>query len=266
MGYSLKILNLGWGVQSWTMAAMVALGEMEPVNFAIHSDTSWESSETYQFSKKWTPWLENHGLKVITVNDKEQAAKALTPKTDIPAFSLHVETHKKGMLRRQCTGRWKIDPIRRYISKVLSERKILKSPKTVEQWLGITRDESQRAKASDVKFISHRFPLLELNMSRTDCYLWLRTKNLPNPGKSSCVICPYHSRSQWEKMKRKRPSDWKKAVEVDNALREVALPYLLFIHRQRIPLSEAIVIPEDFGATQLSLFEGDDFTANCDSG
>ena len=33
----MKIISLGWGVQSFTLAAMVALGELEPVDFAIHA-------------------------------------------------------------------------------------------------------------------------------------------------------------------------------------------------------------------------------------
>ena len=50
MNSKLKIISLGWGVQSWALAAMVALGELEPVDFAIHSDTTWERSDTYQFA------------------------------------------------------------------------------------------------------------------------------------------------------------------------------------------------------------------------
>ena len=54
----MKILSLGWGVQSFTLAAMAALGEIEPVDFAIHADTRHEFSGTYEFAKTWTPWLE----------------------------------------------------------------------------------------------------------------------------------------------------------------------------------------------------------------
>lgn len=36
---TLKVLSLGWGVQSWTLAAMVALKELPPVDYAVHADT-----------------------------------------------------------------------------------------------------------------------------------------------------------------------------------------------------------------------------------
>ena len=63
----LKVISLGWGVQSWVLAAMSALGELPKVDYAIHSDTQWEYEGTYKFAKEWTPWLEERGVKVATV-------------------------------------------------------------------------------------------------------------------------------------------------------------------------------------------------------
>ena len=64
---TIKVLSLGWGVQSWTLAAMSALGELEPVDFAVHADTTWECKQTYEFAERWTFWLEECGVKVVTV-------------------------------------------------------------------------------------------------------------------------------------------------------------------------------------------------------
>ena len=82
----MKIISLGWGVQSWTLAAMVALGELPPVDFAIHSDTTWERASTYEFARQWTPWLEERGVKVVTVSDKEAAQLVLRGRS-IPAYA-----------------------------------------------------------------------------------------------------------------------------------------------------------------------------------
>ena len=54
----LKILSLGWGVQSWTLAAMAALGEIPMPDYALHADTTHEMAGTYAHAEKWTPWLE----------------------------------------------------------------------------------------------------------------------------------------------------------------------------------------------------------------
>lgn len=168
--------------------------------------------------------------------------------------------------------------MRRYIAAELERRKLSKTPGVVEQWLGITLDEIQRAKDSDVKYITHRFPLLEKKMNRGDCMTWLKQHGLPSPGKSACVFCPYQNRRRWEAMKRKGGSDWEIALQVDEAIRDKRPPYPLYVHPDRKPLAEAVVIPEDFGAVQGSMFELvrdiaaaedngiDDADAECDSG
>ncbi len=254
-------LSLGWGVQSWTLAAMVALGELPPVDAAIHSDTGWERESTYQFSGAWTPWLESHGVKVVTVSNREQSRRVETHKTDIPAFTVG-KSAKGGQLRRQCTDRWKITPMRRWISQQLQTNGIAKKPGTVEQWLGITQDEWHRAKDSNVKYISHKYPLLEKGMSRTDCLQWLATNNLPSPDKSACVFCPYHNQSAWKRMRAENGRDWQTAVTIDTAIRNVRPPHALYLHSARLPLEDAVIIPESFGLTQGNLIPDD----VCDSG
>ena len=64
----MKAISLGWGVQSFPLAAMAALGELESVDVAIHADTTHESKLTYEFAARWTPWLEERGVRVVTVS------------------------------------------------------------------------------------------------------------------------------------------------------------------------------------------------------
>lgn len=264
----MKVISLGWGVQSWVLAAMSALGELEPVDFAAHSDTTWERKYTYQFAAIWTPWLEERDVKVVTVSNPERAGSLVNESKGvfIPAYTKDIDMGVFGQLRRQCTNDWKIVPMRRYISGELKRRGLAKTPGVVEQWLGITLDEWKRAKDSDVKYIKHRFPLLEMNMTRADCLFWLKEHDLPAPGKSACTFCPYHNALAWADMKREDGADWKQAVEVDAAIRDKRPTYPLFVHTARKPLDEAVVIPEDFGATQLSFLASDDDDAECDSG
>jgi 3'-phosphoadenosine 5'-phosphosulfate sulfotransferase (PAPS reductase)/FAD synthetase len=68
----MKILSLGWGVQSFTLAAMVALGELEPIDYAIHADTTHESALTYEFADRWREWLEDRGVLVVVVATHEK--------------------------------------------------------------------------------------------------------------------------------------------------------------------------------------------------
>lgn len=270
MSTSLRVISLGWGVQSFTLAAMVALGDLPPVDFAINADTGWERSHTYRFSEKWTPWLEAHGVQVVTVTNDTESTKLFallangTNAIKIPAFTdVTGDNHPAfftatrsgtGQLRRQCTHDWKITPMRRYIQSVRAGRQ-------VEQWIGISKDEWTRAKDADVRYITHRWPLLERNMTRGDCVTWLERHGLEVPGKSACTFCPFHDAHAWAELKRQNGHDWQQAVEVDAAIRDKRPPYPLYVHRSCKPLPEAVDIPEDHGLTQPSLFD-----APCDSG
>lgn len=50
----LRVLSLGAGVQSSTLALMMTRGEVEPAACAIFSDTQWEPRAVYT----WLDWLE----------------------------------------------------------------------------------------------------------------------------------------------------------------------------------------------------------------
>lgn len=265
----LRVLSLGWGVQSWTLAAMSALGVLPPLDVAIHSDTGFEMASTYKFAAEMTPWLLDHGVKVVTVS-RVQSSNSDAALSDIPAYTVSVADGVRGQLRRQCTGDWKIQPMRRYISSLLRDLGSGRPAGAVEQWLGITLDEAGRAKDSNVKYIRHRFPFLEKvwngrRFTRQDCIVWLQENSLPVPGKSACTFCPLHNKKAWESIKRAGGADWDEALRVDSLLRDKRPPYPLFVHRSGLPLDQAVSIAEDFGAVQLDLFAGDSL-AECDSG
>ena len=263
----LRVLSLGWGVQSWTLAAMIAMGEIEPVDLAIHSDTTYEMSGTYAHAEKWTPWLEEHGVKVVTVRPESLDGDNATMVDRfggvmLPAFTTQADG-TAGQIRRQCTGKWKIQPIRRYLRTILPSRP---RPGAVQLVTGISWDEATRVRDSEVAYIEHDYPLIDARIKRTDCVLWLENHGLDIPPKSSCVFCPYQSKNKWKELKRQGGQDWDKAVEVDLYIRDKRAggkDLELFVHPYRQPLAEAISIPEDIGAKQLMLGDGD---PTCDSG
>jgi hypothetical protein len=238
----MRILSLGWGVQSWTLAAMVALGELEPVDAVIHADTTHEATGTYDFARRWTPWLEERGVRVVTVS--ANSTQRIWAGEMIPAFT---NNETPGQALRTCTQRWKIAPIRRWLQ-------ANRNGAPVEVLLGISMDEALRMKPADVKYITHRWPLIERRMSRNDCARWLEAHDLEVPPKSSCVFCPYHNTAAWRELKQSGNGDWHKAVEVDQAIRKARPPYDLFVHPARIPLEEVdLRSPQEMG--QMSLWD-----------
>ena len=113
----LTYLSMGWGVQSFTLAAMVALGELPTIDLAIHADTGHEAQGTCDHARKWTPWLEERGLPVVTVRPPNNSVlrSDWSGSAMIPAFTLSQEDASRGQLMRQCTGDWNISPPRRYV-------------------------------------------------------------------------------------------------------------------------------------------------------
>jgi len=255
---ALRVISLGWGVQSWALAAMSALGVLPHVDYCIHSDTTYERAETYAFADKWRKWLIAHGIQVMTVREIfEYGADGVM----IPAHTTYLDGKPSGLLRRQCTDRWKIAPVRRWLRSELKRRKVDIYPGSVEQWLGITLDEFQRMKTSRVKYIKNVYPFIDLRMTRHDVTLWLKQQGLEVPVKSSCVMCPFHSRGSWREIKESGNGDWQRAIEMDEIVRNMRPDYLAYVCEQRKPLFECdFSNEEDHG--QMTLWEN----AECEGG
>ena len=244
-----KVISLGWGVQSFGLAAMSALGVLPKVDAAIHADTRHERQETYRFAEKWTPWLEEHGIKVVTVQSRqtEPISKVNNPGIKIPAHTTTLDGQPSGSLSGRCTFEWEILPINRWILKNLGSN--------TEVWLGITLDEVERVKASRDKRLINRFPYLEMldrPWRRSDVITWLINNGLEVPAKSGCYFCPFHGLSTWREIK-KNKADWSKAVELDRQIRHFLPDFVCYLSSSRIPLEEVdLKTPEDYG--QLTLF------------
>ena len=261
----LKILSLGWGVQSWTLAAMAALGEIPMPDYAVHADTTHEMAGTYAHAEKWTPWLEEHGVRVRTVQaseklvstaEWEKSYKDNSVGISIPAFSVEKGTEKNGQIHRQCTTKWKIAPLRRFARSIIGKT----SPECVEMWMGISLDEWQRMRDSGTQYIKNVYPLVDRRLNRSYCAAWLDEHGLDIPPKSACTFCPYHNKDTWRRMKQAGGADWDEAIAVDNAIRHKRPNHVLFVHSSRLPLVEAVSIPEDYGAKQMEM------DIPCDSG
>ena len=257
----MRVISLGCGVQSFALAAMSALGELPPVDAAIHADTAHERRETYEFAAKWTPWLEERGVRVVTVKAPPEITDLVVGVT--PPFHT-AGTRGNGMLRRTCTDRWKIRPMHQWIRAQLKARGIVKTPGVVDQCIGITLDEWTRMRTSPVKWANLLYPFMEeldRPWTRGMVMRWLRDNDLEIPVKSACVFCPFHDLESWREIKMSGNGDWEKAVEADRAIRSKRPGYQCFVHPARIPLDQVDLRNEqDHG--QLELW-GEECTGNC---
>jgi len=240
----MRVLSLGWGTQSFTLAAMSALGQIRPFDVIIHADTGFERKETYEFIGKWGGWLLEKGANLVTVGEKDNdpiVGKAVL----IPAYTL--KSGKRGMIRRQCTRDWKVKPIRRYLQANREGQRI-------ELCIGISLDEFRRMKQSDVQYIVNNYPLIDLRLTRADCVRWLQAEGLGIPPKSSCVFCPYHDKEAWLELLKSENGNKTQAMEVDQRIRNMRPPFALFIHPHCKPIEQ---VKYKVKEKQLSLWDNE---------
>lgn len=258
-----RILSLGAGVQSTTLALMAAAGEISPMpDCAIFADTGAEPQGTYAHLRDLIPKLPFPVITVSVGNLREAVLEAARggnkrgSRARPPFFTVN-QDGSKGMLLRQCTQDYKIVPIEREIRRQLGLKFRQHWPKepVVEQWLGISTDEASRMKPSRIRAIIARWPLIEKNMSRADCLGWMTANGHPLPPKSACTFCPYHSADEWKRLHDLGGEDWAQAVEVDKAIRHGlggGLTGTLYVHRARVPLDEIeFSAPKDIGQQDL---------------
>lgn len=244
-----RVISLGAGVQSTTLALMAANGEIGPMpDCAIFADTGAEPRAVYDH----LDWLCSGVLPfpVHRVSQGAGLAEVIGKKRPtgqwvhmpIPAF-VGGKDGRAALLNRSCTQDYKIRPIRRKVRELvgLTGRR---SPKTavVEQWIGISFDEVQRMKDAREPWIVHRWPLIDLRMTRADCLAWIAQHGYPQPPKSSCTFCPFHDADQWRATKAD-PESWAQAVEMDERIRDLwagCVPAPIYLHRSLKPLTEAV--------------------------
>ena len=119
----------------------------------------------------------------------------------------------------------------------------MQSDALVCTWIGISTDEASRMKPSSIPWIVNRWPLIELGMSRQDCKIWMTENGHPEPPRSACVFCPYHSDEEWQRLQREEPEDFAEAVQweikaqIANASAQAARGEI-FLHSSLVPIGE----------------------------
>jgi hypothetical protein len=273
---TLRILSLGAGVQSSTMALMAAHGELPRPNCAIFADMGDEPAAVY----RWLDYLESIVCNPLRVDNsfpiyrvKHKSGQTLSESAStlkeskrsgktyllhsIPGFMVGSDG-VAGMMPRTCTVKFKIDPIRQKARSLLGGHP---KPNDVEMWIGISTDEAVRMKPSPVKYIYHIWPLIDAGMSRRDCKKWMADNGYPTPPRSACVYCPYHSNQEWLDLKENDPEGFSRAVDAERAYSQAISDSTAlhatkaFFHKSLVPLDEAVF--DDSDPNQLNLFNNE---------
>ena len=266
------IISLGAGVQSSTMALMAAKGELpnsDKVKAAIFADTQAEPKSVYT----WLDWLEKQlpfpVIRVTAGSLEEQACKVrISKKTghrytrhNIPVYS-RADDGSQGIKSRACTFDFKIKPIQSAIKKIAGIKRGQKYVGVV-QWIGISLDEVRRMKPSRDAWAKNIWPLIDARMTRHDCIAWMEKNGYPKPPRSACVFCPFHSDTEWRRLKEEEPEEFIRAVQFERNYQAVietvdrinTIPHL---HQSCIPLDKIDFSTDiERGQGELNLFNNE---------
>jgi hypothetical protein len=218
----MRTFSFGAGVQSTAVLVLQALGQLpDPYDvflFANVGDDSEHPDSLAYFRDVHVPYAEEHGIDLQEVKRVKRDGTsptlledALAQERSIP-LPLYLDGGGPG--NRTCTGTYKINVIRKWQRQQGSSRD---NPAVCG--LGISTDEIHRARtASGFDDQVLDYPLIDLGMSRRDCYDTIQQAGLPRAPKSACWFCPFHNREDWRRLKRDRPVLFAKAAELEQVL------------------------------------------------
>jgi hypothetical protein len=251
-------ISMGAGVQGTTIALLIAHGRLPTPRYAIFADTGWEPAAVYtQLDRINRELLAPNNIELITVTNGNIRTDIHNPHalTRIPAHVRGADG-KPGMLKRTCTGHFKLEAVFRAHRHLLgaTTRTIACKPCAgtgqqtrigppppghwIRAWIGFSTDEVDRCAPSTVPYSENHYPLLEDNIrfSREQCIDYNTTHGFPEIVKSACIGCPYRSDAEWANIKN-NPDEWAQAVAADHAIRhQPGLDGTSYLHRARIPL------------------------------
>lgn len=168
--------------------------------------------------------------------------------------------------RRSCTAEFKINPIERELRRMGAAPE---DGKRAIVGIGISLDEIQRAKGwGEVDPRSptqiREYPLLRLGIRRRDALAIIAEAGLPEPPRSACWFCPFHSLDEWRRLRREQPELFDRAVALEARLNERQAEQgkpPIWLTRYAKPLSEVV---QDQLVIDLDQYGAGD--APCDSG
>lgn len=224
----LRVLNLGAGVQSTAIYLMMLDGEIEPADVAIFADVQDEPRDVYEHLER----LQNlGGIEIVTVTAGRLSEQLVNGMDGNGGRFVSIPSHlsdagaKAGIGRRQCTAEYKIKPIEQEIRRRMGAvGKPLANGDTVTQVFGLSYDEPKRVDRVKMQYAARRgwyaeFPLFEEFITRDDCLVYLRKRWKHEVPRSACVFCPYHSDTEWARIRDTDPDSWQRAIEIDRAIR-----------------------------------------------
>jgi hypothetical protein len=246
--YCGSVFSFGAGTQSTAILLLMKYESERFINavkmfpdWIIFADTGAESNDSLLNLEKCRKEL----FPIIRIKNFKRNAN--THPQDVPVFFGNHQANNQ----RRCTSDWKVSIINKAVRK-LYPKKSKKKP--VAMMMGISTDEITRMKTHKLKSIEKIYPLIDLNLSRQDCYQIIEKYGW-NAIKSACYMCPYQSKRWHENKEIDKAIAFEKKLQSESKYKKT--PYL---HLSARPIAEVYQMQLDQG----DLFEEWDMDNECD--
>ncbi len=226
------IWSCGGGIQSIAIAVLIVNGELPRPDHAIMTDCGYDASYTIKYANEiLRPELEEIGLPFTIIKSRDY--------TDVRLFMNDNDNDDRLLIPAHTRKNGKVIKFASYCNSVYKTRPAImwireQGIKRCENWVGISTDEARRARSSGRKWISYKYPLIDLGLNRDDCAWLIGAHGWPRPERSSCVMCPQQSKDGWERMRRCYPADYERAREIEAEIRSRRPD--VYLHRDMTPL------------------------------
>jgi hypothetical protein len=232
----LNVISLGAGKQSSYMLLRSLDGAYKHrPDFAIFSDPGCEPDYVYSYLdwlKKYVKDKYNFDIVIVSRGNLKKDVEDYVAGNRKRVAALPFFTEGGGITSRQCTSDYKIQPLRKHLQKV-------RNGKRVRLWIGISLDEIERIKTPSVKYIEHYYPLVENRVTIDQIIAYFENNGIREPGKSACLICPFHSFQYWSIFRRLFKSEFEAACKFDEAIRDYpGMNKKLYLTRYLKPLRD----------------------------
>lgn len=233
MTESIHAFSFGGGVQSTAALVLASRGELPATDHSYRWDVFLFSNVGERAEHPATlkyvdevakPFAKRNGIELVELRKRlrDGTPDDLMDRIERGARSLPfpVRMNNGAPGNRSCTAEFKI----RVIEKELKRRGATVDVPAIVG-IGISMDEIQRAKGwgeVDPRTPTQirEYPLLRLELRRRDALRIIADAGLPQPPRSACFFCPFHSLDEWRRLKRDEPELFAKSVELERMLND----------------------------------------------
>jgi hypothetical protein len=238
----IQLWSCGGGRQSAGIAALMKLGRLRRPDYAVMTRLPHEKRSTWEYVNAYIrPTMHEFGVPFKVVSSVEYRTKDLFGGEDLKTPLMPVYTNQSGevgKLNEWCSGDWKRDVVMRWASGRKGWKK-----RGVDNWIGISADESDRRRSPRRKWFKPVYPLLDWFpklMSVSACLDAVADAGWPPPPRSRCVMCPNQKDAEWAELNAK---EWEEAAKVEDEIRKTDPN--AFLHKSCVPLRLVVLKPSE---------------------